>query len=298
MSGDKFWEQWSSTPNPGGEKPADSHPAPGAPSIDADALAAWLKAEPHDPNAPASSAVAPGVPVPPPAPPAAPAPFAGAASDLNALWPPAAPVDPFTGIQKSTGAPLPAEWDLGFDQPPTTPPAPPPPPAVPASAVPGAPAGLNDFSLDLGSGAPAAAQFPAPAGGPASPTPAYIPPPSPTSPPPEALQAPPLRLTVSIGRKTTELTVTGEALIGRPDTMRGLNPEIDLRQDDAVSRRHAKIFFKNGAYILTDLNSTNGTRHNHQWLPAEQEVVLRPGDEIEVGEQTLIRILEAPQPHA
>jgi hypothetical protein len=199
-------------------------------------------------------------------------------------------VDPFSGIQPAGGGSLPAEWDLGFDQPIGTAPAPPPPPATPASAVPGAPAGLSDFALDLGGGSAIAPLHAAPAG------PAY--PPQPTALPAEAVQAPPLKLTLNIGRRTAELTVRGEALIGRPDTVRGLNPEIDLRQDDAVSRRHAKIFFKNGSYVLTDLNSTNGTRYNHQWLHAEQEVELKAGDEIEVGEQTLIRILEAPQPHA
>ena len=290
MSGDNFWEQLSANSGAGGEKPAEPvAPAPPAstPSIDADALAAWLKTEPADPfaslAAPSGGAQPAGAvsAVPPPPPPA---PTASTA-DLNALWPPAAPVDPFSGIQPASSAPLPADWDLGFDQPPTTPPAPPPPPATPASAVPGAPAGLSDFALDLGGGAPA----------PAAP---YAPPVVPGPTPAGAVQAPGLKLTVSIGRRTTEQIVRGEALIGRPDPVRGLNPEIDLRHDDAVSRRHAKIFFKNGSYVLTDLNSTNGTRYNNQWLPAEQEVVLKAGDEIELGEQTLIRILEAPADHA
>ena len=90
----------------------------------------------------------------------------------------------------------------------------------------------------------------------------------------------------------------GEALIGRPDATRGIHPEIDLRMDDAVSRRHAKIFVKNGVYVLTDLNSTNGTRYNREWVQPEKEFVLKAGDEIEVGELTLIRVIEAPNPNA
>ncbi|HTE20706.1 MAG TPA: FHA domain-containing protein, partial [Armatimonadota bacterium] len=110
--------------------------------------------------------------------------------------------------------------------------------------------------------------------------------------------APPLRLEINTGRRTVEKMIQGEALIGRPDTTRGIHPEIDLRLDDAVSRRHAKIFVRNGQYVLTDLNSTNGTRHNEQWLQPEVEVPLAPGDEIEVGEATLIRVLEAPASNA
>jgi pSer/pThr/pTyr-binding forkhead associated (FHA) protein len=92
--------------------------------------------------------------------------------------------------------------------------------------------------------------------------------------------------------------IKGEGLIGRPDATRGIHPEIDLRLDDAVSRRHAKIFMRGAHYVLTDLNSTNGTRLNGQWVQAEAEVPLKAGDEIEVGELTVIRVLEAPNPNA
>lgn len=126
----------------------------------------------------------------------------------------------------------------------------------------------------------------------------FGPPIPPVAPPAENLAAPPLRVEVTVGRRTFEQDVRGEALIGRPDATRGIHPEIDLRQDDAVSRRHAKIFIRDGKYVLTDLNSTNGTRHNRQWVQPESEIILCPGDEIEVGELTLIRVLEIPSTHA
>lgn len=130
---------------------------------------------------------------------------------------------------------------------------------------------------------------------PASP---FGPPVPPVAPPQETLEAPILRVELRTGRRTTEIDIRGEALIGRPDATRGIHPEIDLRLDDAVSRRHAKIFMRGDYYVLTDLNSTNGTRLNGQWVQAEAEVPLKAGDEIEVGELSVIRVLEAPHTNA
>lgn len=321
MSQDKFWEQWGS--NPTGDKPPEPEKPPqdsarAADEGEPDALTAWLRAIP--PNEPILAPVAPA----PHGPTASPA-------ELAELWPPAAPVDPFAGIQNSPGAG--SDWDLAFEDggvpsapsgpvtaapppavaPPVPPVATPPVPAAPPRpGLPSAPP-LGEFALDLGGlGGPAPSPSPfqapdlsivtqpphaAPERPPAVVSP-FGPPPPPMPPPQEALQAPPLRLEINTGRRTVEKTIQGEALIGRPDTTRGIHPEIDLRLDDAVSRRHAKIFVRDGRYVLTDLNSTNGTRHNEQWLQPEVEVPLAPGDEIEVGEATLIRVLEAPASNA
>lgn len=378
VSQNSSWDQWNFGDKTPEEKPAEPakapDAAPGAPNIDADALAAWLKSDPvNDPLVPTPSHPAPAGPAASPA-------------DLAALWPPAAPVDPFTGIQAPGAAPAApvvpgastSDWSLGFDLPPTpaapaapqstapvatpapqpaaaplgaldaltapadpfavTTPLPtgPPPvvPAPPAPAVPAAPA-VGDFSLDF-----AGLAGPAPAGDPFSPTAAtapaaptapqptaapepenttatpfgpgpismgaaappapvaevspFGPPPPPVVMPEEARTAPPLKLEITTGRRTIEQEIQGEALIGRPDATRGVHPEIDLRLDDAVSRRHAKIFVRDGHYVLTDLDSTNGTRYNQQWLQPEREAVLKAGDEIEVGERTVIRVIEAP----
>lgn len=272
--------------------PAQSGDASGG--IDADVLAAWLKALP--PNDPLVPTPTPPTPTPP--------------SDPTA-WPPAAPVDPFAGI--SAGSSTASDWDLALDldpisSSPALPPAAPAAPPIPAVAPPAPSTGGFDF--DLGGlagpipaanpfapgapiGNPPAASPVAPAPAPAVPSP-FGPPPPPPAPPAEALEAPPLRLQVTSGRRTQDLVIQGEALIGRPDATRGLHPEIDLRLDDAVSRRHAKIFVRNGVYVLTDLNSTNGTRHNSTWLQPEVEIPLKSGDEIEVGEVTRIRVIEAP----
>jgi hypothetical protein len=54
--------------------------------------------------------------------------------------------------------------------------------------------------------------------------------------------------------------------------------------DLSVSRRHARLFFRDGRWILQDLESTNGTEVNG-CLVGRCE--LRPGDEISIGHQYL-----------
>jgi len=285
LSQDKFWEQWNSAepkkdteakPAPGKEEPAS-----GGSAAD-DILAAWLQAlPPGDGSEAGSGKPASGSSTP------------AAMGDTAGLWPTAASVDPFSSIAQNSAGASASEWDLALD---VDPPAPP----VAAPVAPPAASGLGDFSLDLGAfGSQASAASPV-APPPVAPAPQlpFGPPVPPVSPPRENLQAPLLRVEVCTGRRTVEVECKGEALIGRPDATRGIHPEIDLRLDDAVSRRHAKIFIRGDVYVLTDLNSTNGTRLNGQWVQPEMELPLKPGDEIEVGELTVIRILEAPIPNA
>jgi hypothetical protein len=65
-------------------------------------------------------------------------------------------------------------------------------------------------------------------------------------------------------------------LIGRSDGC-------DLRLDDTtVSRRHARMFFRDGAWVVQDLGSKNGT-----WLNGRQVIRarVRPGDMIGFAER-------------
>jgi len=54
--------------------------------------------------------------------------------------------------------------------------------------------------------------------------------------------------------------------------------------DERVSRYHAKVQFDNGEIIITDLESTNGTRVNGNVVQIRR---LRPGDVIAVGRSLL-----------
>jgi hypothetical protein len=82
-----------------------------------------------------------------------------------------------------------------------------------------------------------------------------------------------------------------EANIGRWDADGGVFPDVDLDSDDPeakVSRRHARISFRDGQYRIEDLGSTNGTFINrgHRLAPGDRQP-LKDGDEIIVGKTFL-----------
>lgn len=56
--------------------------------------------------------------------------------------------------------------------------------------------------------------------------------------------------------------------------------------DAEVSRRHSRLSFQGGKYVLEDLGSTNGTFVNGQRLAGP--VVLKPGDVVSLGEQIVL----------
>jgi FHA domain-containing protein/zinc ribbon protein len=79
--------------------------------------------------------------------------------------------------------------------------------------------------------------------------------------------------------------------IGRWDADGGVFPDVDLDTDDPeakVSRRHARISFRDGQYAIEDLGSTNGTFVNRgrRLRPGDRQS-LKDGDEIIVGKTFL-----------
>lgn len=65
----------------------------------------------------------------------------------------------------------------------------------------------------------------------------------------------------------------------------GRHPSCDVvLGDDTVSRRHALLTFRDGGWILRDLDSTNGTRLNGEYVGRCR---LRPGDQLGLGRQLL-----------
>ncbi len=60
--------------------------------------------------------------------------------------------------------------------------------------------------------------------------------------------------------------------------------------DAEISRRHARLTFQGGKYVLEDLGSTNGTFVNGQRLAGPR--VLKPGEVISFGEQ-IVMVFEA-----
>jgi eukaryotic-like serine/threonine-protein kinase len=95
---------------------------------------------------------------------------------------------------------------------------------------------------------------------------------------------------------TPEFSLDKETnLVGRRDPMSNIFPEVDLSKYDPqtkISRKHARIWRENDAYMLEDLGSSNGTvvmssiNDSVRLLP-RQPHVLANGDKIKVGDTTL-----------
>ncbi len=89
------------------------------------------------------------------------------------------------------------------------------------------------------------------------------------------------------GQRTRQALPPGDNVVGR-------TPEAEVvlpAEDDAVSRRHARLLHRGDRLILEDLGSTNGTRVNGQRITGPVEV--GPGDEIVIG-RTQLRVVSAP----
>ena len=70
------------------------------------------------------------------------------------------------------------------------------------------------------------------------------------------------------------------------DLLLGRHPRCDIvLRDPSVSRRHARLRFLDGAWMLHDLESTNGTTVNRVRVG---RCTLRPGDRVALGDQRLL----------
>lgn len=95
-----------------------------------------------------------------------------------------------------------------------------------------------------------------------------------------------------------ELTMNKEITIGRLDATSATFPEIDLTEDEGmskgVSRRHAKITRKGSALFLEDLGSLNGTFLNGRRLTPYLPHALNDNDEIRLSKLSMTVHFEQP----
>jgi hypothetical protein len=142
--------------------------------------------------------------------------------------------------------------------------------------------------------APAAAPRPAPepaapvaaAPAPAAPAPAPVP----SAPAPAAPEAVAQNLALRIVASGQVLLLEperGEFLVGRPDPVTGIQPEINLGPFDTMrtlSRRHAKILKEGGLYFVREeVGTTNGTFVNGERIKTGAAVPLKPGNRLRFG---------------
>ena len=92
---------------------------------------------------------------------------------------------------------------------------------------------------------------------------------------------PPTNVTVlsKDGRSIGNYQLSGEIEIGRAD-----HCTIQL-SDDYASQVHARLSARNGAWVVEDLGSTNGTFLNERRLESPNEV--RAGDRVRIGTTVL-----------
>ncbi len=81
------------------------------------------------------------------------------------------------------------------------------------------------------------------------------------------------------GAERRELFVLAELSVGRVQGNDLLLPKGN------VSKQHAKLFYRDGRFIVTDLNSTNGTYVNRRRI--QQATVINEGDRIYIGDFVL-----------
>jgi FHA domain-containing protein len=95
------------------------------------------------------------------------------------------------------------------------------------------------------------------------------------------------------GRHVIDLP-SPQARIGRRSSSKGTQPEIDLSDSDpGVSHSHALLTLSvDGAWLVSDLGSTNGTYVNdeNQPLTAGDSRALKDGDQVHVGGWTTITL--------
>ena len=106
------------------------------------------------------------------------------------------------------------------------------------------------------------------------------PPPAVAAARPDAPSGPPARLLVLDGGAAG--LPSGRTIPLAADIVLGRAPDSDIQLDDRlVSARHARLFRRNGRWLLADLGSTNGTLLNDE--PVDGERPVEYGDVVSIG---------------
>lgn len=96
-----------------------------------------------------------------------------------------------------------------------------------------------------------------------------------------------IHLRIGPNKREVEIPLCKTISLGRIDPASDVFPEIDLTPDGdlakSVSRRHVGIFIQNGAIVVEDLASVNGTFVNGKRLAPYLPEPLHDGDVLQLG---------------
>ena len=100
-----------------------------------------------------------------------------------------------------------------------------------------------------------------------------------------------IRLRIGNSRREIEVNLARPVYLGRLDPNSDVFPDVDLTPDgglkQGVSRRHARILNRDGAVVIEDLGSTNGTFVNDKHLAPYVRHLLNHGDQVRIGKLTI-----------
>ncbi len=136
-------------------------------------------------------------------------------------------------------------------------------------------------------GAPAPAAAPAAQAGARAPAPTSVEPP-PAAPAPVVAPKQPSCLLRHAGGATFPLDPgASQFLVGRPDPVAGIRPEVDLSGVDptrSLSRRHAKLVREGRVFLVREeVGTVNGTFVNGVRVKTGVDVPIKPGDSLRFG---------------
>lgn len=96
-----------------------------------------------------------------------------------------------------------------------------------------------------------------------------------------------IEVTVLNSGRSLSLSTETELLVGRLDAAHGIFPELDMTADEGleqgVSRRHARIYRRDGTCYVEDLDSTNGTFLNGERVTPYLPYAFHDGDVVTFG---------------
>ena len=86
-----------------------------------------------------------------------------------------------------------------------------------------------------------------------------------------------------------------DMLVGRRDPEQQSTPDIDLFDQEVpsnryISRRQARLYFKDGQLLVEDLDSSNGTSLNGHLIAPHEPRVLALQDKVHFGQSVLMRL--------